>query len=117
MSASEMSTFTKWVTTEPKMAGVVGGAVGNGSYSGEILKDTTGPVEAIESLYRFHGSDHAFTALVHVEQAGLKANIIGVVIDGWHKGCQVKGEYTQIIHPQAPGDGTAFQGSLEILLG
>ena len=49
MSASEMSTFTKWVTTEPKMAGVVGGAGGNGSYSGEILKDTTGPVEAIVS--------------------------------------------------------------------
>jgi hypothetical protein len=36
--SAEQNTFTKWVTTAPSMAGVVGGAVGDGSYAGQILK-------------------------------------------------------------------------------
>jgi hypothetical protein len=115
MSSSESNTFTKWITTAPNMAGVVGGAVGEGSYTGEILKYTSGAVEVIESLYKFNGAKHTFTALVHVEQKGLKAVIIGVVIEGWRKGNQVRGEYTQITSPQAPGDGKAFRGTLEIM--
>jgi hypothetical protein len=117
MSSSESNTFTKWITTAPNMAGVVGGAVGEGSYAGEILKDTSGPVEVIESLYKFNGAKHSFTALVHVEQIGLKAVIKGVVTEGWRKGNQVRGEYTQITSPQAPGDGTAFRGTLDIMGG
>jgi hypothetical protein len=116
MSASEKSTFTKWMTTAPSMEGVVGGAVGDGKYAGEVLKDTSGPVEVIEALYGFMGAKHSFTALVHVEQTGLKAVITGTVTEGWHKGKQVKGEYTQITYPQAP-DGTAFQGTMEIMTG
>ena len=115
MPALEKNTFTKWITTAPNMAGLVGGAVGDGSYTGEILKDTSGPVEVIESLYQFKGAKHSFTALVHVEQTGLKAVIMGVVTEGWRKGNQVKGEYTQITSSQAPGDGTAFQGTLDII--
>jgi hypothetical protein len=116
-AAAEHSTFTKWITTAPIMAGIVGGAVGDGSYAGEILKMTTGTTTVIEALYHFTGSKHSFTALVHVEQTGLKAVITGVVTEGWLKGGQVKGEYTQITSPQAPGDGTAFQGTLDILGG
>ena len=112
---SDRNTFTKWVTTMPNMAGVVGGAVREGSYSGEFLKDTSGPVEVIEALYRFNGDKHSFTALVHVEQIGLKAVIMGVVTEGWHKGTPVKGEYSQITSAKAPGDGTAFQGTLDII--
>ena len=33
---------------------------------------------------------------MHVEQTGLHAVLVGVVIDGWHKGKLVTGEYTQI---------------------
>jgi hypothetical protein len=110
----ETSTFTKWVTMYPNMAGVVGGAVGDGSYAGEILKYTPGQTTVIESLYHFKGSKHSFTALLHVEQTGLKAVLIGVVTEGWLKGNQAKGEYTQIKSEQAPGDGTAFQGTLDI---
>jgi len=117
MSALERNTFTKWVTTAPNMAGVVGGAVGNGSYVGEILKMTSGSAQVIESLYQFKGTKHSFTALVHVEQTGLKAVIIGIVTDGWRKGSLVKGEYTQITSPQAPGNGTAFEGTLDIMAG
>jgi hypothetical protein len=40
---------------------------------------------------------------------------MGVVTEGWHKGTPVKGEYTQITSAKAPGDGTAFQGTLDII--
>ena len=112
--SAEQNTFTKWVTTAPNMAGVVGGAVGDGSYAGQILKRTPGDTTVIEALYHFSGSKHSFTALVHVEQTGLKAVITGTVTEGWLKGNQVKGEYTQITSTQSP-NGTAFQGTLNIM--
>ena len=73
----------------------------------------------IEALYHFNGSKHSFTALVHVEQTGLKAVIIGVVTEGWLKGNMVQGEYTQITCVQAPSStsGTCFQGTLDIMRG
>lgn len=114
VASAEQNTFTKWVTTSPSMAGVVGGADGDGTYAGEILKYTEGPTTVIEALYHFKGSIHPFTALVHVEQTGLKAVISGVVTEGWEKGDQVLGEYTQIKSKQSP-NGTAFQGTLNIM--
>ena len=113
-AGAQQNTFTKWVTKWPMMAGVVGGAGGDGSYAGEVLKYTEGPTTVIEALYHFTGSDHPFTALVHVEQAGLKAVINGVVTEGWMKGSPVQGEYTQIKSKQSP-NGTAFQGTLNIM--
>ncbi len=110
------NTFTKWITTFPAMAGVVGGDVGAGTYAGEILKYTPGNTTVIEALYHFNGSRHSFTALVHVEQTGLKAVITGVVTAGWLKGHPVEGRYTQITCTQAP-NGTCFQGSLDIMRG
>lgn len=108
------NTFTKWVTAFPTMAGVVGGDVGPGTYAGEVLKYTPGSTTVIEALYHFNGSRHSFTALVHVEQTGLKAKITGVVTDGWRKGHPVKGRYTEISCTQAP-DGICFRGKLNIL--
>lgn len=110
------NTFTKWIIAFPAMAGVVGGDVGDGTYAGEILKYTPGATTVIEALYHFNGSRHSFTALVHVEQTGLKAVITGVVTEGWLKGHPVKGRYTQITCTEAP-DGTCFQGKLNILRG
>lgn len=109
------NTFTKWITTFPTMAGVVGGDVGACTYAGEILKYTPGSTTVIEALYHFNGSRHSFSALVHVEQTGLKAVITGVVTAGWLKGRPVEGRYTQITCTQSPS-GTCFQGSLDILL-
>ncbi len=108
------NTFTKYIADYPIMAGVVGGDVGEGTYAGEILKYTDGATTVIEALYHFAGSRHTFTALVHVEQTGLKAVISGVVTDGWLKGHQVDGKYTQISCSQSP-DGTCFRGTLDIL--
>jgi hypothetical protein len=114
VASAQENTFTKWVTTAPAMAGVVGGACGNGSYAGEILKYTEGPTTVIEALYHFNGSKHVFSALVHVEQTGMKAVISGVVSEGWMKGNSVQGEFTQIASNQSP-NGTAFQGTLNIV--
>ena len=107
-------TFTKWVTAWPLMAGVAGGVVGDGSFAGEVLKYTSGPVTTIEALYHVTGPKHSFTALVHVEQTGLKAVIIGVVTDGWLKGHAVQGEYTQIVCEHDGIASPCYQGSLEI---
>ncbi len=114
VAGAQQNTFTKWVTKAPIMEGVVGGACGNGSYAGEILKYTEGPTTVIEALYHFKGSKHVFSALVHVEQTGMKAVISGVVSEGWMKGNPVEGEFTQITSKQSP-NGTAFQGSLNIM--
>jgi hypothetical protein len=115
-SRNAENTFTKYISAYPAMAGVVGGDVGKGTYAGEILKYTPGTTTVIEALYHFNGSKHSFTALVHVEQTGLKAVISGVVTEGWLKGNPVKGKYTQITCSQAP-DNTCFQGTLDILRG
>jgi hypothetical protein len=111
---ADQNTFTKWVTRAPRMAGFVGGANGNGSYAGEILKYTEGTTTVIEALYYFDGAKLPFTALVHAEQTGMKAVISGVVSEGWMKGNSVQGEFTQIASKQSP-NGTAFQGTLDIV--
>lgn len=109
------NTFTKWVTTWPAMAGVVGGDVGGGTFAGEVLKATFGTPTVIEALYHFNGSHHSFTALVHVVQTGLNAVIIGVVTDGWLKGDMVNGKYAQTTCAQSPAaDHSCFVGTLDL---
>ena len=94
---ADTATFTKWLIGEgPNMAGVVGGAAGEGTYSGKVLDMDPGPTTVIAATYRFHGSERPFTALVHVEQTGLEAVITGVVTEGWGKGRPVQGRYDQI---------------------
>ena len=84
---TKTATFTKWMVGEgPLMAGVVGGAAGEGVYAGKVLDYAPGPTTVIAATYRFDGADRPFTALVHVEQTGLDAELSGVVIDGWQKG-------------------------------
>ena len=91
------ATFTKWMVGEgPEMAGVVGGEVGEGVYAGRVLEMVEGPTTVVSAVYQLQGSERAFSALVHVEQTGLHAEITGVVIDGWGKGEPVTGEYAQI---------------------
>ena len=120
-------TFRKWITDFPNqpglianMAGVVGGEAGNGTFTGEVLLDTiVGDLEKVEALYHFHGPEHSFTALVHVEQTGAtngsKAVIVGVITDGWMKGQAVKGEYTQIECAHVGIDAFCYEGTLNIM--
>ena len=123
------STFTKWVTTSPpapgvvaNMVGVVGGDVGSGTYTGEVISmNTVGNITSIEALYHFNGSKHAFTAELNVTQdetAGT-ATIAGHVTEGWLKGASVTGEYNVLaVCPIETPDnlyGTVcFQGTLHV---
>lgn len=94
---TKTATFTKWMVGEgPLMAGVVGGAAGEGAYAGKVLDYAPGPTTVIAATYRFDGADRPFTALVHVEQTGLDAELSGVVIDGWQKGRLLRGAYHEI---------------------
>ena len=114
------NTFTKWITTYPNMAGVVGGDVGRGTYAGEVLNFQSGAPGSptfIEANYHFNGKHHSFTAHVFVTQIGLKAVIIGVVTDGWQTGNIVEGEYTQIECAHDNITTVCFRGTLDILDG
>jgi hypothetical protein len=113
----DAATFTKWITEFPNMAGTVGGSVGKGAYSGKVLDYNPGPTTVIAATYHFGGSDHEFTALMHVEQTGLEAVLVGVVIDGWQKGKRVTGAFTQ---DTCAHDGTTtdcFRGYVQVAQG
>ncbi len=113
-------TFTKWITTFPNMAGVVGGAVGAGPFAGEILNiGTVGNITTIEALYHVNGSRHSFTAHVYVTQDDVAgtAVIAGRVTEGWLEGAPVIGQY-QVLTPCPIGTAsTCFQGTLQVQLG
>ena len=108
------STFTKWITNWPQMAGVVGGAVGDGEFVGEVIDYAPGPTTLITAIYHFGGSRHDFTARMHVEQTGLHAVLVGVVIDGWGKGKLVTGAYDQITCDHGGLTTDCFQGYLDV---
>ena len=112
---TEVATFTKWLVGEgPAMAGVVGGAVGEGTYAGKILEYWLGDTTIVAALYGFEGSERSFTALVHVEQIGLQATISSVGTEGWGKGRPVQGSFDEI---KCDHDGVTtdcWQGSLEV---
>jgi hypothetical protein len=123
------STFTKWVTTSQpapgvaaNMVGVVGGDVGPGRYTGEVINlNTVGNITTIQALYHFNGSKHAFTAELTVtqdESAGT-ATIAGQVTEGWLKGASVTGEYNvlavcPIETPDNAYGTVCFQGALHV---
>ena len=115
-ASASTATFTKWMVGEgPGMAGIVGGAAGEGTYAGKVLDLEPGDTTVVTAIYQFNGSQRPFTALVHVEQTGLEAVITGVVTDGWGKGSLVKGEYTEI---KCDHDGITtdcWRGTLDIV--
>jgi hypothetical protein len=122
-------TFTKWVITWPptenvpaSMVGVVGGDVGAGTYTGEVLSvNTAGNITSIRALYHFNGSKHAFTADLNItqdESAGT-ATIAGYVTEGWLKDASVTGEYNVLAVCPMETSGNVFgtvcfQGALHV---
>ncbi len=123
------STFTKWVTTSKpaegvlaNMVGVVGGDVGPGTYTGEIISmNPLGNLTSIEALYHFNGSKHDFTADLKIIQnkSEREASITGEVTEGWLKGAWVTGKYTvldpcPIDTPDNAYGTVCFQGTLHV---
>lgn len=117
------ASFTKWITTAPNMAGVVGGDVGDGTFAGLILsRVTVGGITHLEAIYHFYGSKHSFTAHVFVtsDDVALTATITGLVTEGWHKDVTLTGEYN--IYPVCPiptpgstlANARCFQGVLHL---
>jgi hypothetical protein len=103
-------TLTNWVVGEgPYKAGITGGAIGTGSFTGEMLTvDPTvakGRVTEIEALYNFKGSAHAFNAHMQVRMYNAKGNgtMTGIVTDGWMEGAIIAGEFVQAKCDEAPG--------------
>jgi hypothetical protein len=108
------ATFTKWITSWPSMAGVVGGAVGDGEFSGSVVDYAPGPTTLITAIYDFGGSRHNFTARMHVEQTGLHAVLVGVITDGWERGKLVTGAYDQITCEHGGLTTDCFRGYLDV---
>jgi hypothetical protein len=107
------ATFTKYITTWPSMAGIVGGSVGDGAFTGSVVYYAPGDTTLITAIYHFGGSRHEFTARMHVEQTGLHAVLVGVITDGWGKGKTVTGAYDQITCSLSGGPTDCFQGYLD----
>lgn len=118
------ATFTKWITNYPFMSGIVGGDVGTGTYTGEVLSlVTVGYITNIEALYHFNGRVHSFTAHVFVTENDAPgvgtAAITGKVTEGWLKGASVTGEYKVWVSCPIPTPGNqegtqCYQGVLHL---
>lgn len=128
------NTFTKWITGPgpapivASMAGIVGGDVGAGTFTGKVLTLVDNPAppvgdgtRVINAAYHFNGSRHSFSALMHVVATGHAfgdtAVLTGVVTEGWLKGNLVTAEYTQGTCTHNGLTTTCFSGTLDILRG
>jgi hypothetical protein len=130
-------TFTKWVTSPPdnpptlagiSMAGVVGGDVGQGTYTGMVISDDRASKPGFwlaQALYGFRGSEHTFVAhnLITEDDTTnpITGTIRGFVTSGWMMGARVTGEYTLLDPCPIPTPGnvfgsTCFQGTLHLQL-
>ena len=128
------NTFTKWITGPgpapivASMAGIVGGDVGDGTFTGEVLTLVDNPAppvgdgtRVINAAYHFNGSRHSFSALMHVVATGHAfgdtAVLTGVVTEGWLAGNLISAEYTQGTCTHGGLTTTCFSGTLHILRG
>lgn len=107
-------TFAEWINDWPDMEGIVGGDVGNGTFSGKMLDYVPGPlITQIEALYHLNGGTRHSTVHVFVTQYNVKgiAIIEGVVTEGWLVNSQVYGHYDVLSCPDT-SLGLCFQGAL-----
>jgi hypothetical protein len=108
-------TFTKWVTQATAfpwdMKGVVGGDVGTGTFTGEVLSLVDdGTTTKIHALYHFNGAKQSLTADLQVTQTDATgaAVLSGAVTVGYLKGSQVAGEYKTLTTCDIPTPGNVL---------
>jgi hypothetical protein len=121
------ATFTKWVTQATAfpwdMKGVIGGDVGTGTFTGEVLtRVDDGTTTKIHALYHANGGKQSLTADLQVSatDATGAAVLNGVVTVGYLKDAQVTGEYKTLTTCDIPTPGnvfgtTCFKGTLRII--
>jgi hypothetical protein len=126
-------TFTKWFAPAgfPWMTGVAGGAVGDGTFAGEVIayndygtncgsNPTPGclnfPFTLLDAIYDVQAGERSFTALIHGGESDLtgRGTLDGAILDGWLTGALVHVEFQQI--PSCSGNpaGPCFQGTIRI---
>jgi len=125
-------TFTKWFTADgfPWMTGIVGGAAGQGTFSGEVTayKDygancsspTSGclnfPIGLLEAIYQVHAGDRSFTALIRGGGSDVtgRGTLNGAVLDGWLTGASVHVEFETLSGCSGNPAGPCFRGTIRI---
>lgn len=132
-SGSVEATFTKWVVgdTDPSadqdlfdMVGIVGGAVGAGTFTGEVLtRVDNGTTTTIHAVYHINGSSTSFVAdnytITQNDATGV-ATIVGVVVGGPLNGASVTGGFRTMATCDIPTPGNVlgrecFKGTLHIM--
>jgi len=122
-------TFTKWVTQNTAfpydMKGVVGGDVGDGTFTGEVLSAVDdGTTTKLHALYHVNGGKQSLTADLLIAQTDATGAGVftGVVTIGYLKDSAVTGGYERlaVCNIATPGSviGTrCFHGTLHITAG
>jgi len=100
--------FTKWVTTFPRMEGITGGDV-HGVFVGEVLQrqvsvnPNLNSIIRLEAIYEVHDANGSlFTALIRGGTDGVTgaALLDGVILAGWRTGAPVHVEFETIPPPR-----------------
>ena len=123
-------TFTKWVTQNTAfpydMKGVVGGDVGDGTFTGEILSAVDdGTTTRLHALYHVNGGKQSLTAdllIAQTDATGTGVVTSGVVTIGYLKDSAVTGGYERlaVCNIATPGSVTGtrcLHGTLHITAG
>jgi hypothetical protein len=118
--------FTKWITTLPQMAGVLGGDVA-GDFRGEVLELTppdplpaNNDIRQIEARYDIIADDpdQSFSAIIQGHQnINARTGVLnGVITDGWRLGAQVHVEFDIVAGPVGPcPNRTCFVGTIRVM--
>jgi len=113
------------------MTGVAGGAIGEGTFSGEVIaindygnncaNPTPGcltfPVSLLEAIYDIHAGERSFTALIRggaSDRTG-QGTLNGAIIDGWKAGASVQVEFQSLSSCDGNPAGPCFQGTIRII--
>ena len=118
-------TFIKWLTRNtdgtfgPQMEGTVGGALGNGTYAGEILANLVSArfaMSRLEAIYHVEAGGHAISAVIQggTSRATGYGKLEGHIIAGTAGvGSPVRVEFQTGPCSQAP-NGTCFRGTMRV---
>ena len=115
-------TFTKWFPdpVSLSMAGVVGDAVGPGTFAGQVinLRDYAPdfPFTQLDAIYHVQAGAYSFTALIHgrVSDTTGRGTLDGAILDGWLTGAEVHVQFDTLPSCSEHPAGPCFRGTIRI---